>query len=76
MKKNKVLKKSYKPKRYSIQYIPLLFGGDPIYLPPWKYSASVVSSGRLVSSPLDDLFIDIWMSVMIIDHLRTQMTKR
>ena len=29
----------------------------------------------LVSSPLDDLCIDIWMSVMII-YLRTQMTKR
>ena len=71
MKKNKVLKKSYKPKRYSIQNIPLLFlGGDPIYLPPWKYSASVVSSGRLVSSPLDDLCIDIWMSVMIISEPR------
>ena len=29
----------------------------------------------LVSSPLDDLCIDIWISVMII-YLRTQMTKR
>ena len=29
---------------------------------------------RLVSSPLDDLCIDVWISVMII-YLRTQMTK-
>ena len=30
---------------------------------------------HLVSSPLDDLCIDVWISVMII-YLRTQMTKR
>ena len=29
----------------------------------------------VVSRPLDDLCIDIWMSMMII-YLRTQMTKR
>ena len=33
------------------------------------------SSLMLVSSPLDYLCIDIWMSVMIF-YLRTQMTKR
>ena len=42
---------------------------EPIFL--FFLSATM----SVVSSPLDDLCIDIWISVMII-YLRTQMTKR
>ena len=52
-------------------------GGDKSgdIVAPTDQAEQARATGPEVSSPLDDLCIDIWISVMII-YLRTQMTKR